>query len=166
MKISKESIIDKSYERAFDELLDMAPYISSMPEEYTTGLFSKGEDGIHDEEHLHFPSAEFYELLVWNIVIAFWVNILASFLYDKFFSKNKLKTKSELEKIKLELLDELKKNRISLEEISQDLKIKEEQANEIFQRHLSRFGVPDEERQEKIKKLEELFKNTIENSDG
>jgi hypothetical protein len=44
-----EKLIDESFDNSHLQLMDIVPYISSMPEEYTTALTSSGK-GIEDTE--------------------------------------------------------------------------------------------------------------------
>ena len=52
-----------------------------------------------ESEKWYAPHAEILELIIWNIVVAFWVNILASHIYETYMSKpGKVLSKEELKK--------------------------------------------------------------------
>jgi len=140
-------------------LLELSPYISSMPPEYTSALYTSTGEGIEDEKHLHFPSPEFFELIVWNIVIAFWVNIAASHLYEKYFSDNRLKEKDEINNIKKEISETVKERTIKIDLKVIKLNFLKRTKNRTVTL-LTHYGVPQEEA---IEKAEAINSKLLEN---
>jgi len=154
-----EEIIDESFDSLHTQLLDLAPYISSMPEEYTTGLYSSSK-GTQDKNHLHAPSPEFFNLLVWNIIVAFWVNIVSTYLYDKIFAqKGELKSHKELKNIRKELITHTKTKGFKLK-IGNFLEISDNSKRRSIEL-LTTYGVPEEEADEKADEINTKLLETL-----
>jgi hypothetical protein len=157
-----QNSIDSSFEDIHALSLELAPYISSMPPEYTGAIYSPSGEGIQDEEHLHFPSPEFFELIIWNIVIAFWVNIAASYFYERYFSDSRLKSKDEINKIEKEVLETIKEREINI-----NLKVIKlnfsKQTKSRAVTLLTNYGVPQEEAKEKAEEINSKLLENLEN---
>jgi len=159
---SFEELINESFDDLHTELLDLVPYISNMPEEYTSGLYSPTGKGTQDKDHLHAPSPDFFNLLVWNIIVPFWVSIVSMYLYDKAFPKKiELKSHDELKKIRKELITHSKTKGFKLK-IGNLLEVSDNTKRRSIEL-LTTYGVPEKDADEKadeinVKLLETLQK--------
>lgn len=151
-------LLEESFDKVQMQLFDVVPYISNLPEEYTGGLYSSSGQGTQDKEHLHSPSLDFIDLLIWNIVIPVLVNVVSSYLYGKFFpEKTALKSEEELKTIKSELIltSRTKGFKIRLGKIMEISDNTKHRSIEL----LTSYGIPE---QEALKKAEEINQKLIE----
>ena len=79
-----EKRIEELYNSIYDVLVPNASYL-----------------GLGDDRY--YPDPSLFETLMWNIVVAFFVNFLADDIHDRWFSKKEGVKKSELEKIAREV---------------------------------------------------------------
>lgn len=85
-----EKGIEELYNSIYDVLVSNASYI-----------------GLGDERH--YPDPSLFEMLIWNIVIAFFVNLFADDLHYRLFSKKEGVKKEEMEKIAQEVVIQIGK---------------------------------------------------------
>src|SRR5258706_2904256 len=154
-----ETLIETSVDLIYDDLAELIPYIT--PEFHSPD----GERLDDDEFRLHSPSPELFDLIVWNIVIAFWVNILASAIYERLFAKkSELKTKAELLDIQAQIIKE-SKTTVKLDKLSR-AKIVENTTTRTVA-ILTIHSVPEREINEKMGEvLEHLLKSIDENDES
>ncbi len=157
-----EKLIETSIDLVYDDLAELVPYLT-LPPEYTTGYFSPNGEGLDDDEHLHSPSPEFFDLIVWNIVIAFWVNVLASAAYERVFAKKtELKTKEELRDIQAKIVKE-SKTTVKLDKSSRAKIIENTTTRTVA--ILTMHSVPESEVNEKINNLLERLLKEVDEGD-
>lgn len=150
-------LLEESFDEIQMQLFDIVLYISNMPEEYTGGLYSPSGKGTQDQDHLHSPSPDFFDLLVWNIIVPVWTGVVSSYLYEKFFSgKTTLKSKNELESIKNEVIltSKTKGFQIKLGKSVDISNITKRRSIEL----LTSYGVPQ---QDALKQAEEINQKLI-----
>src|SRR5436305_507938 len=152
-----ECLIEESFDSLQVQLLDLAPYISSMPEEDTWALHSSSDKGTQDKDHLHYPSPEFFDLIIWNIVIPFWVSILTNSLYNKLFAgRTDLKSRNELKEIHKEVITN-SKTEIKIGNLAVSFENTKRRSIEL----LTTYGVPESEASEKAEEINERLTEAV-----
>jgi hypothetical protein len=88
-----DSIVEDYVDVIHSTLVHRAAYLSNLPE-------PRPSYETPDGEKLYFPGQALFEQLVWNIGVALSVNMLASYLYEKYFAKKDKNQILSIEQIK------------------------------------------------------------------
>lgn len=147
------------------------PFLDQTFDELANLLGSESPYLIHPHDRRgvrHFPTPELFELLIWNVIVAFFVNIFASAAFEwarKFFRRSSSKAEQEelVSRDELFLFKEEIKN--SIESLSPGKKktlknlIKTSKFNS--DKILQSYGLPEKRATVLSKEIDKILKNCI-----
>lgn len=139
-----DSLMEDYLDVVHGTLVPRAAYLSNLPEPHA---FVETRDG----EKLYFPGQALFEQLVWNIGVALCINLLASHIYDKYFSskiKGRLLPEDDVKAIANEMVSVLRES----PEVAPGLKLVKDNIDSLRQSEavkecvniLSHYGWPQE----------------------
>jgi hypothetical protein len=74
-------LFDTSIDQVNEVLIPHASFLANIENPIA---YTESDEG----ERFYAPHPEILELIIWNVVIAFWINILASHAYERFIDKH------------------------------------------------------------------------------